>query len=300
MVRSHRRIAVIAIIAMTTTLAAMSVSAGPGCLSDSSIFAFGGGIRSGYLFENAAPDTTMRIVNTPNDGGIKEEIPAKYRERFDKWKAEFLATEVGREQWNRYANNRNFVLTITVSKDRNKGAGTGDYLWNDEGKLVGATIALSATLEDGFPSPIYYPVLNSLTTEAANYSVSGPIIAATKMSHEFGHVNQTSEASMKLVQLQNKLIVQYNSIFMENSLNDKDKKLHDLADQMKGTPVEIWESREYWSEVNAMRFLNQRISKEGFYCVVFRKIRRNIESYAKAYENRFSQYSEFNNSPCWR
>jgi hypothetical protein len=87
---------------------------------------------------------------------------------------------------------------------------------------------------------------------------------------------------------------------MENGLNDKDKKLLDLADQMKGTPVEIWESREYWSEVNAMLFLNQRISKEGFYCVVFRKIRRNIESYAKAYENRFSQFSEFNNSPCWR
>ena len=66
-----------------------------------------------------------------------------------------------------------------------------------------------------------------------------------------------------------------------------------------GTPVEIWESREYWSEVNAMLYLKERISKENFYCFVFNKIKRNIEEYAKGYEQRFDQYSEFSSSPCW-
>ncbi|PYS98254.1 MAG: hypothetical protein DMF63_16505 [Acidobacteria bacterium] len=249
-------------------------------------------------FESDAPDLTIHIVKTPTDGGIKEDVSPKYRERFEKWKSELLATELGRDQWNKYANNKSFVLTIVVSGDR-KGAGTDKYQWNDEGKLVGATITLSAALEDGSPPPIYYPVLNSLSTDAITHSVSRTIVAATRLSHELGHVNQTAEANMNLIQTQNKLMLQYNSIFVENGLNSKDARLLDLAGQMNGTPVQIWESREYWSEVNAMRYLSQRINKENFYCFVFKKIRRNIETYAKAYEDRFSQYPEFTNSPCW-
>jgi len=284
MVRSLRHIAFVVTVAMTTALAAMSISARS--------------TTSTYRFENDPADIPIRIVATPTDGGIREEVPLKYRERYEKWKSELRATDLGREQWDKYASNKSFILTIVVSGGQ-KGAGTDKYLWNDEGQLVGATITLSAALQDGSPPPIYYPVLNSLSTDTTTYSISGPIVAATRLSHELGHVNQTSEASMKLIQQQNNLIVQYNSIFMENGLNSKDTRLLDLADQLKGTPVQIWESREYWSEVNAMLYLSQRISKENFYCFVFRKIRRNLETHAKAYEDRFSKYPEFNNSPCW-
>jgi len=284
MVRSLRHIAFVVTVAMTTALAAMSISARS--------------TTSTYRLENDPADIPIRIVATPTDGGIREEVPLKYRERYEKWKSELRATDLGREQWDKYASNKSFILTIVVSGGQ-KGAGTDKYLWNDEGQLVGATITLSAALQDGSPPPIYYPVLNSLSTDTTTYSISGPIVAATRLSHELGHVNQTSEASMKLIQQQNNLIVQYNSIFMENGLNSKDTRLLDLADQLKGTPVQIWESREYWSEVNAMLYLSQRISKENFYCFVFRKIRRNLETHAKAYEDRFSKYPEFNNSPCW-
>ena len=298
MVRSHRTIAVIAVIAVTTALAATNIFASGRCMADSFLFGGDAGAVWGYAFESDAPDMTIHIVDTPTDGGIREEVPDKYRPRFEKWKSELLATEQGRAQWDRYANNRSFILTIVVS-GRRKGAGTDNYLWNDEGQLVGATITLSAALEQGTPNPIYYPVLNSLSTDGTTYAVNGPIVAATRLSHELGHVNQASEASMTTIQLQNKLIVQYNSIFMENGLNAQDKKLLELADQMNGTPVQIWESREYWSEVNAMLYLSQRIPKEDFYCFVFKKIKRNIETYAKPYVNRFSQHSEFNKSPCW-
>jgi len=280
MVRTHLHIGVAVVFAITTALAAVNVSA-----------------RS-ITLKSDAPDLTIHIVKTPTDGGIREEIPAKYRERFDKWKSELLETEFGREQWNKYANNQSFILRVVVSGSQ-KGAGTDQYQWNNEGKLVGATITLSAALEDGSPPPIYYPVLNSLSTDATIHSISRPIVAATRLSHELGHVNQTSEANMNVIQTQNKLILQYNSIFVENGLNSRDARLLDLAGQMNGTPVQIWESREYWSEVNAMLFLSQRISKESFYCVVFKKIRRNIVTYAKAYEDRFSKYPEFTNSPCW-
>ncbi len=52
--------------------------------------------------------------------------------------------------------------------------------------------------------------------------------------------------------------------------------------------MKIRENREYWSEVNAILFLNERINNEEFYCRVFTKISRNIEDFAKNYEDRFA------------
>lgn len=251
-------------------------------------------------FEDFDPDISGATVKTPTDGGIREQIPDKYKERFEKWKAELLSTEFGRQEWDRYANDKQFVLTITVSDARGKGAGTGQYQWNDQGKFVGATITLGEDIDKGYPNPIYYPVMNSLSADDTSYSISGKILAATKMSHEIGHVNQTAAANRNSLQLQNKLMPQYISIFLKNGRDTNDKKLVDLAKEMGGTPVEIWESREYWSEVNSMLYLKERISKEDFYCFVFNKIKRNIEQYAKDYEQRFDQHSEFSNSPCWK
>jgi hypothetical protein len=251
-------------------------------------------------FEVPWSDTKMTIVKTPTDGGIRENIPEKYRYRFEKWKTEFLSTEFGRRQWDKYAHNKQFILTIEVTDKKGKGAGTDRYLWNDEGQLVGATISFGDQLQDGYPNPIYYPVMNSLSTGDTYYSIGGTILAAAKISHEIGHVNQTSNANAALLQLQNKLMPVYTSIFLKNGYNINDKKLVDLATQMGGTPIEIWESREYWSEVNAMQFLKERINKESFYCFVFNKIRRNLETYAKDYESRFDQHSEISDSPCWK
>jgi hypothetical protein len=252
------------------------------------------------FFEDLNVDLAGKTVPTPTDGGIRLDIPDKYLERFERWKDELVSTEVGRQQWESYANNKEFILTISISDKRGKGAGTGTYLWDDSGRFVGATITLGDEIDKGYPDPIYYPVMNSLSPENTTYSISGKILAATKMSHEIGHVNQTAKANRSFLQLHNKLMPEYTSIFLKNGRDSNDKKLVDLAQQMGGTPVEIWESREYWSEVNAMLFLKERISKEDFYCFVFNKIKRNIEEYAKDYEQRFGQYPEFSRSPCWK
>lgn len=240
------------------------------------------------------------IAARPVDGGIREDIPSKYKDRYEKWKAELLSTPFGREQWDNYANNKAFVLKIVVNGGQKMGAGTDKFVWDDEGQLIGATITLGANIDEGFPNPIYYPVLNSLSLDPRVFPVNGKILAATKISHELGHVNQASVANMKEVQLQNKLMPEYVSIFLNNGLNTGDKKLVDLAEQMGGTPVEIWESREYMSEVNAMLYLNARISKESFYCQVFNKIRWNLQTYAPEYERHFGARQEFSASPCWK
>ena len=72
--------------------------------------------------------------------GIREVIPDHARARYQKWKDEILSTDFGRQQWESYASSKDFLLTIVVSKDRKFGAGTGDFEWDDNGKLVAATI----------------------------------------------------------------------------------------------------------------------------------------------------------------
>lgn len=251
-------------------------------------------------FETHNGPLTTSIVKTPTDGGIKEDFPFRFKPRFEKWKAELLATEIGRTQWEKFASNKQFVLTIEISDQRGRGAGTDKFEWDDTGNLVGATIMLGSDIEDGFPDPVYYPVLNSLASEPARYLVSGKIVAATKISHELGHVNQVAAANMQSVQLQNKLIPEYNSIFLKNGLKTSDQRLLDIEKRMGGTPVGIWESREYWSEVNAMLYLNERISGEEFYCHVFKKIKRNLDSYARDYGKRFAERAELVDMPCWK
>jgi hypothetical protein len=283
------------------------------CVAPVSVFSFGPnavtGVRASLgietseysaFYEDSNVDLAGTIIPTPTDGGIRLDIAPKYQDRFDKWKAELFSTEIGRQQWDRYANDKGFILTIVISSKKGKGAGTEKYLWDEEGKFVGATITLGDDLDRGYPDPIYYPVMNSLSAEDTSYGISGKLLAATKISHEFGHVNQTAKANRNFLLLQNRLMPEYTSIFLKNGRDIQDKKLVELANQMGGTPVEIWESREYWSEVNAMLFLKERISKESYYCYVFNRMKRNIEEYAKGYEQRFDQYSEFSSSPCWK
>jgi hypothetical protein len=235
---------------------------------------------------------------TPGEGGIKEDVPIKYRSRFEKWKAELLSTSFGRAEWERYANRKDFILTIKVTNDRGKGAGTDKFRWDHNGNFIGATITLGSDIDQGYPTPVYYPVLNSLSSNDTIYSVSGPILAATKISHEIGHVNQTALSNAKLLELQERLMPQYIAIFLKNGLNTKDNKLLELADQMGGTPVELWERREYGSEVNAMNYLSERLGNEEFYCDVLNRIRENLTSYARKYEQMFDKDLRTNGARC--
>ncbi|HEU4933780.1 MAG TPA: hypothetical protein VFT48_16970 [Pyrinomonadaceae bacterium] len=227
------------------------------------------------------------ITPTSDEGGIKEVIPAKYTTRYQAWKKDFLSTEAGQEQWDIYANNPHFTLTITVSRENAEGAATGKYRWDPSGKLVAATITLGSRLDNGYPNPIYFPVMNSLISTESYVPISGNTLAATKIAHEFGHVLRTSQVDSHLYQLQAQLIPQYNKIFLTNGRKAADPKLVDLAQQMGGTPVTIWEDREYWGETNAMLYLRDRITENDMRCSLFSRIRHSVDLYAKKYEKRF-------------
>ncbi len=225
-------------------------------------------------------------------GGISEVVPDKYRARYAEWKREFLSTETGRAQWATFEQNERLTLTIVVTRDNAKGAGTGDYKWDDEGRLVAATIALGSSLNEGYPNPIYYPVMNSLTEQESAHAGSGHTLAAAKIAHEFGHLTRTVEMDHAVYELQNRLMPVYNEILLANGRDTSDPRLVELAKQMGGTPVEIWEDREYWGETNAMLFLRDRFAKENLGCTLFSRISQSVNLYAKNYADRFHKIAE--------
>jgi hypothetical protein len=236
----------------------------------------------------AAPTESAR----PSDGGLREDIEARYRKRYDDWKNEFLVADIGKAQWELYNKHPHLKLTITIADNNKNGAGTGQYKWNDQGELVEATIFLGTRIDEGYPSKIYYPVMNSLESYEANQLLSHNVLAATKIAHEFGHVMKIAETPEALYKLQVKLVPQYNKIFLSNGHNVNDPKLVELANQMGGNPVQIWEDREYWGEANAMLYLRDRVAKESFHCRLFNKIKRSVEEYAKSYEDRFTEIAK--------
>jgi YD repeat-containing protein len=241
------------------------------------------------------PDETSikDLFLTPVDnGGIKEVIAAKYTRRYQEWKTEFLSTSMGRAEWDSYGHNGRFVLTITVSEENSRGAGTSRYKWNDAGELVAATITLGGRISEGYPNPVYYPVMNSLAPGNSSFSASGSILAATKIAHEFGHLDRMAKTNAAVYHLQSQLIPVYNSILLSNGRNVRDPRLIELAQRMGGTPVELWEDREYWGEVKAMVFLRDKIAKQGYQCSLFNKIREFVDTYAKAYRQRFAEVAE--------
>jgi len=240
-------------------------------------------------YHSAIANSVSPVAKLPpgDSGGLREQVPAKYAARYQHWKQEFLATETGREQWASYQNNPDFTLTLVITSDNPEGGNTGSYKWDDEGKLVAATITLGCRLDLGIPNPVYFPVMNSLLPSDTTRNISGETLAATKIAHEFGHVNRTAKGDSVLYQLQIQLMPQYNRIFLSNGRDASDPRLIELARRMGATPVEIWEDREYWGETNAMLYLRDRFAEDGFRCLLFSRIKRSVDLYARGYEERF-------------
>jgi hypothetical protein len=243
------------------------------------------GVKSAPACCSKSPRT---VDETSTSGGIRELIPEKYQKRYQQWKGELLSTETGYKQWQAYADDANFVLTVRIGNPNRNGGETGSYKWDQSGKLVAATITLGSRIDEGFPTPVYYPVMNALQSRSSS-EISGSILAATKIAHEFGHLNQMRMSDGSLYRAQASLVPVYNSILLSNRYNTNDPRLLELSKRMGGTPVQLWENREYWGEVNAMLFLRDRFASESFKCVLFHRIKKLVELYAPEYADRFEQ-----------
>jgi hypothetical protein len=237
------------------------------------------------------------------EAGIRELIASTDKARYQIWKDEFLSTETGRRQWQAYAQDTRLQLTIATSADNRYGAGIGHYEWNRSGQLSAATITLGARLDQEYPEPVYYPVMNALKQGELPAVLGHSVLAAAKIAHEFGHLSRMISTDAEVYRLQTELIPSYNAIIRSNGRNPGDPRLQDLVRRMGGTPVEIWEDREYWGETNAMLYLRDRIPNGAVQCSLFSYILKNVDNYAaKAYRSRFAAIAETQaaRSPCAR
>ena len=217
-------------------------------------------------------------------GGVIEIVPPQYRDRYLRWKAEYLSTEAGRMQWQAYAGLSNFKLFIVVAKELGRSAEAGEYVWDEGGRLVAATILLGPKINSGYPTTSNYPVMCSLAPSNLPRAAKGEILAAAKLAHEFGHVNYTATQDAALYQLQNELIPEYNRIFKLTHFNFADARLVELARLMKGTPPEISQAREYQAEANVASYLKEKFSGKGEYTMP-QPVREAIESYYQGFKS---------------
>ena len=191
-----------------------------------------------------------------------------------------------------YAHHPRLVLTITVSPNNSHGGKTGGYQWDNSGNMIGATITLGDRIDQGYPDPVYYPVTNSLKRLESSYLVSANTLAATKIAHEFGHVNRTATTDIALFQLQNRLMPVYGSILLANGQDALNPRLIGLARQMGGRPEEIIADREFLAEANALRYLRERISDKRLQGLLFKKIKENIDLCDTCCGERFLQIAQ--------
>jgi len=104
--------------------------------------------NSAKLAENPPPG---------DSGGIREQVPEKYAARYQHWKQEFSCDRNWPAAMGVLSNNPNFTLTVVITRDNPEGGNTGNYEWNDDGKLVAATITLGCRLDEGVRIRFIFP-----------------------------------------------------------------------------------------------------------------------------------------------
>lgn len=209
---------------------------------------------------------------------LREQIPGQYRGRYERWKATFLSADAGRRLWLDYACNPAFRLTIIVSDSLGMGGEIklDDYRWDGD-RLTAATIVLGHRLDRGYPDSFYYPVLNSLSCLTTGWDAGRPddILAAAKIAHELGHVDQAAKAEPTRYRLQNELGQVYASHFRANGFDADDPALAEMAARMGGEPTILSGQREYWAETYALRYLLSKL-RPGKRRELLRLVRKSL------------------------
>jgi hypothetical protein len=166
-------------------------------------------------------------------------------------------------------------LTIGKNAGVDQGVETTGYGWSG-GELIAATIILGKKLDSGYPAGENYPITGSLRDNPYGTAISGQTLAATKMAHEFGHVETAAATSQELFNFQNFYSPIYDSI-----LRTTGQRTSELSEMMGGTPDQIHTSRERSAEaLGAVPFLRDRFpGKPGERMP--NRVRQAIENFEK-------------------
>lgn len=159
--------------------------------------------------QNRRPDPILLYVYVRNSpmilidptGAIIDDSSLKDNKDYQEWKKAFIATKDGKATWDKYHNDKNFSLSITIGDNEGGkyGAETKDHKFNDAGALVGASIVLGTDFAKKAPGdPGDYPVLSSMSDSDTHMTTGGTPIgrrdrAVAFLAHEFGHVDDAAQ-----------------------------------------------------------------------------------------------------------
>src|SRR5260370_40453144 len=113
-----------------------------------------------------------------------------------------------------YAHHPRLVLTITTAENNPNGAATGRYKWNSNGELIAATIVLGRQVDQGYPSSVYYPVMNALEPFESKQLIGGSGLGRKKQAHKFWHVRENFGPHQPLFLPLVQLVHAFNKIFV--------------------------------------------------------------------------------------
>jgi RHS repeat-associated protein len=135
-----------------------------------------------------ARNNPLKFID-PNGDDIVENIDKKYRKHYEQWKSQLLSTKEGQRLWNKFADDKNFTVAISVSKGQDNGAVTTPVVQN--GGITGANIVLGNNIGDAHP-PTDSGYLVTGTLQGAG--VDSKVIGGDVFAHELGHVEDYTQA----------------------------------------------------------------------------------------------------------
>ena len=134
-----------------------------------------------------ARNNPLKFID-PNGDDIVENIDKKYKKHYEQWKSQLLSTKEGQRLWNKFANDKSFTVTISVSNNQENGALTTPVIQN--GGITGANIVLGNNIGDAHPSADSGYLVTG-TLQAAG--VDSKVIGGDVFAHEVGHVEDYTQ-----------------------------------------------------------------------------------------------------------
>jgi RHS repeat-associated protein len=126
-----------------------------------------------------ARNNPLRFIDPT--GQIIDDSEATKHEEYKKWKEEYLKSEEGKKQWEKLDKDQSLTVTVKFDPEA-KDSTTGDYKWDDSGKLTSATVTFGGKADDP-----------NTTMNSSDYPFGSTLVHTNErqvyaMGHEFAHV----------------------------------------------------------------------------------------------------------------